>query len=120
MEDCYVTAVLSKDDRVCGVETNHGAIDCDYFVNCAGFWARQASPCTLIIYNVGIYNDVLLPLRRCCDAVRVPCTATSARRDSILCFHFFFCVLLGTLLAHRTVHNCAEFIVLHFIDFLLM
>ncbi|XP_026736560.1 pyruvate dehydrogenase phosphatase regulatory subunit, mitochondrial-like, partial [Trichoplusia ni] len=41
MEDCYVTAVLSKDDRVCGVETNHGAIDCDYFVNCAGFWARQ-------------------------------------------------------------------------------
>ncbi|KAF9412520.1 hypothetical protein HW555_008989 [Spodoptera exigua] len=42
MEDCSVTAVLSKNDRVCGVETNHGAIECEYFVNCAGFWARQA------------------------------------------------------------------------------
>ncbi|KAJ8738008.1 hypothetical protein PYW08_000603 [Mythimna loreyi] len=41
MEDCSVTAVLSKNDRVCGVETNHGAIECEYFVNCAGFWARQ-------------------------------------------------------------------------------
>lgn len=41
MEDCYVTAVLSKNDRVCGVETNRGAIECEYFVNCAGFWARQ-------------------------------------------------------------------------------
>lgn len=41
MEECSVTAVLSKNDRVCGVETTRGAIECDYFVNCAGFWARQ-------------------------------------------------------------------------------
>ncbi|KOB76949.1 Uncharacterized protein OBRU01_04874 [Operophtera brumata] len=41
MEDCAVTAVLSRDEKVCGVETTRGAIDCQYFVNCAGFWARQ-------------------------------------------------------------------------------
>ncbi|XP_028034780.1 pyruvate dehydrogenase phosphatase regulatory subunit, mitochondrial [Bombyx mandarina] len=41
MEDCSVTAVLSKDDKVSGVETTNGAIECDYFINCAGFWARQ-------------------------------------------------------------------------------
>ncbi|CAG9136949.1 unnamed protein product [Plutella xylostella] len=41
MEDCSVTGVLSKNDRVCGVETTHGPIECEYFVNCAGFWARQ-------------------------------------------------------------------------------
>lgn len=36
MEDCAITKVLSKDDRVCGVETTMGSIECDYFVNCAG------------------------------------------------------------------------------------
>ncbi|XP_028166816.1 pyruvate dehydrogenase phosphatase regulatory subunit, mitochondrial isoform X4 [Ostrinia furnacalis] len=41
MENCSITKVLSKDDRVCGVETTAGAIECEYFVNCAGFWARQ-------------------------------------------------------------------------------
>lgn len=41
MENCAITAVLSKNEKVCGVETTHGAIEADYFVNCAGFWARQ-------------------------------------------------------------------------------
>ncbi|CAH0401761.1 unnamed protein product [Chilo suppressalis] len=41
MENCAVTAVLSKDGRVSGVETTQGAVECDYFVNCAGFFARQ-------------------------------------------------------------------------------
>ncbi|XP_049885226.1 pyruvate dehydrogenase phosphatase regulatory subunit, mitochondrial [Pectinophora gossypiella] len=41
MEDCSVTAVLSKDEKVSGVETTQGAIECEYFVNCAGFWARE-------------------------------------------------------------------------------
>lgn len=41
MEDCAVTAVLSKDDKVSGVETTHGNIECEYFINCAGFWARK-------------------------------------------------------------------------------
>ncbi|KAI5640957.1 FAD dependent oxidoreductase domain-containing protein [Phthorimaea operculella] len=41
MEDCSVTAVHSKDGKVSGVETTQGAIECQYFVNCAGFWARK-------------------------------------------------------------------------------
>lgn len=41
MENCAVTAVMSRDEKVCGVETTHGTMECDYFVNCAGFWARQ-------------------------------------------------------------------------------
>ena len=27
--------------RVAGVETEHGVIECDYFVNCSGIWARE-------------------------------------------------------------------------------
>ncbi|XP_063546967.1 pyruvate dehydrogenase phosphatase regulatory subunit, mitochondrial [Cydia strobilella] len=41
MENCSITAVHSKDDRVAGVDTSHGSIQCEHFVNCAGFWARQ-------------------------------------------------------------------------------
>ena len=41
MEDCAIKAVHSKDGRVSGVATTHGSIECQYFVNCAGFWARQ-------------------------------------------------------------------------------
>ncbi|XP_059055385.1 pyruvate dehydrogenase phosphatase regulatory subunit, mitochondrial isoform X5 [Achroia grisella] len=41
MEDCAVTGVSSKDGKVSGVETTRGYLQCQYFVNCAGFWARQ-------------------------------------------------------------------------------
>lgn len=41
MEECSIRAVHSKNGRVSGVETTQGAIECEYFVNCAGFWARQ-------------------------------------------------------------------------------
>lgn len=41
MEDCAIKAVHSKDGKVSGVDTTHGSIECQYFVNCAGFWARQ-------------------------------------------------------------------------------
>ncbi|KAJ2954097.1 hypothetical protein O0L34_g2314 [Tuta absoluta] len=41
MEDCSVTAVHSKDGKVSGVDTTQGSIECQYFVNCAGFWARK-------------------------------------------------------------------------------
>lgn len=41
MEDCSITAVHSKEGKVSGVDTTHGSIECQYFVNCAGIWARQ-------------------------------------------------------------------------------
>lgn len=41
IEDCSVTKVVVRDDRVVGVETNKGIIECDVFVNTAGTWARK-------------------------------------------------------------------------------
>lgn len=60
MEQCAVTSVLSKEDRVSGVETTHGAIECEYFVNCAGFWARQVSQsfvCVLLLFSRNTTNS---------------------------------------------------------------
>ena len=36
IEKVSVNKVLTEDDQVCGVNTTHGDIKCDYFVNCAG------------------------------------------------------------------------------------
>jgi pyruvate dehydrogenase phosphatase regulatory subunit len=41
VEQCSVTEVLQKDGRVVGVNTTSGPTSCVYFVNCAGFWARN-------------------------------------------------------------------------------
>lgn len=32
--------VICDGEKVTAVETNKGTIECDYFVNCGGFWAR--------------------------------------------------------------------------------
>lgn len=52
VENCAVTEVLQANKKVEGVNTSRGYIDCDYFVNCAGFWARNvgqlSSPCVKI------------------------------------------------------------------------
>lgn len=56
-ENCEVTNVLSKDDKVCGVETTKGYIQCDYFVNCAGFWARKVGTLS--------HPQVKVPLTSC-------------------------------------------------------
>lgn len=41
VERCSVTETISANGKVSAVNTSLGMIDCDYFVNCAGFWARQ-------------------------------------------------------------------------------
>ena len=41
VEQCAVTQVLQDDNRVSGVRTSKGSTECEYFVNCAGFWARN-------------------------------------------------------------------------------
>lgn len=41
VENCTVAEVIQKNGKVSAVNTSHGLINCDYFVNCAGFWARQ-------------------------------------------------------------------------------
>lgn len=41
VENCLVTGILVEQERVIGVETNHGTIICEKVVNCAGQWARE-------------------------------------------------------------------------------
>ncbi|KAK9745982.1 Aminomethyltransferase folate-binding domain [Popillia japonica] len=52
-EDVKVKKVLTKNSRVAGVDTELGTVHCEYFVNCAGMWARE----------VGLNSD---------PAVRIP------------------------------------------------
>ncbi|XP_069681446.1 pyruvate dehydrogenase phosphatase regulatory subunit, mitochondrial-like [Periplaneta americana] len=40
-ENCKVLQVLTENARIKGVETNLGTVFCEYFVNCAGMWARE-------------------------------------------------------------------------------
>jgi len=40
-EGVSALSVTKKNGAVTGVTTNHGPIECDYVVNCAGMWARQ-------------------------------------------------------------------------------
>jgi pyruvate dehydrogenase phosphatase regulatory subunit len=40
VENCQVEKVLQSDHRVNAVQTNLGTVECVYFVNAAGFWAR--------------------------------------------------------------------------------
>ncbi|KAK3085891.1 hypothetical protein FSP39_010084 [Pinctada imbricata] len=40
-EGVGVNRVVSSKGRVSGVETTHGKIDCQSFVNCSGMWARD-------------------------------------------------------------------------------
>lgn len=42
LENCAISGVKSNKGKVCLVETsNQGDFECDYFVNCGGFWARE-------------------------------------------------------------------------------
>lgn len=40
-ENCKVTKIVTQNNRIKAVKTNHGTIECEHFVNCAGFWARN-------------------------------------------------------------------------------
>lgn len=41
IEKCSITEVSQRNELVSSVQTDRGRIDCEYFVNCAGFWARS-------------------------------------------------------------------------------
>lgn len=41
VENCSVLKIIQQYGRVKAVETTNGSVECVYFVNCAGFWARQ-------------------------------------------------------------------------------
>ncbi len=55
IEGVTVADVVVKDGRVRGVTTDHGDIETDYIVNCAGMWAR----------TLGKQSGVNIPLHAC-------------------------------------------------------
>ncbi|GLV45547.1 uncharacterized protein CBL_02567 [Carabus blaptoides fortunei] len=40
VENCTITRIYQENGRVTGIETDLGPVECEYFVNCSGFWAR--------------------------------------------------------------------------------
>lgn len=41
IENCAVKKIGTKNGKVSFVETTAGTVECDFFVNCTGFWARE-------------------------------------------------------------------------------
>ncbi|XP_021921510.1 pyruvate dehydrogenase phosphatase regulatory subunit, mitochondrial isoform X2 [Zootermopsis nevadensis] len=41
IENCAVQQILNHNGKVVAVGTNRGTVECQYFVNCGGFWARK-------------------------------------------------------------------------------
>ena len=42
-EDTGVVGILTKNNRVVGVETDQGTIKCDAIALCTGLWSREAA-----------------------------------------------------------------------------
>jgi len=57
VEDCAVRQVMTEGGKVKGADTQQGSINCEFFVNCGGFWAR----------NIGQMSEpfVKVPLHPC-------------------------------------------------------
>jgi pyruvate dehydrogenase phosphatase regulatory subunit len=41
IENCAVQQILNQNGKVVAVGTSRGTVECQYFVNCGGFWARK-------------------------------------------------------------------------------
>ncbi|GMQ86195.1 MAG: FAD-dependent oxidoreductase [Acidimicrobiia bacterium] len=53
LENVAVTGIVENGGAVTGIDTDHGVIDAEYVVNCAGMWARQ----------LGARSGVTIPLQ---------------------------------------------------------
>ena len=40
-EKCKLEKIIKRDNQIRGVKTEHGTINCEYIVLCAGMWSRQ-------------------------------------------------------------------------------
>jgi glycine cleavage system aminomethyltransferase T/glycine/D-amino acid oxidase-like deaminating enzyme len=40
-EKCKLEKIIKRDNQIRGVKTDHGIINCEYIVLCAGMWSRQ-------------------------------------------------------------------------------
>lgn len=41
IEDCKLLEVVCDKGKVVAIDTSMGPVECDYYVNCGGFWARK-------------------------------------------------------------------------------
>lgn len=41
LENCKLLEVVCDNGKVVAIDTSMGSVDCDYYVNCGGFWARK-------------------------------------------------------------------------------
>lgn len=41
VENCKLLEVVCDGDKVIAIDTTMGSVECDYYVNCGGFWARK-------------------------------------------------------------------------------
>ncbi len=55
IEKCPVTKILTKNNKIVGVETNYGKIDCEYVVLATGMWSRQIAK--EIDVSIPLYPD---------------------------------------------------------------
>ncbi|KAF2368189.1 Glycine cleavage T-protein-like N-terminal [Trinorchestia longiramus] len=55
VEHCEVNKVVVKENKVVGVETNKGIIECEIFINAAGTWARHIGLLSEPIVRVPIH-----------------------------------------------------------------
>lgn len=57
-ENCAVTKVTNQNGQVSAVETTHGTVKCEHFVNCAGFWARNVGKLSEPYVKVSFQEDI--------------------------------------------------------------
>ena len=55
IEKCPVKKILTKNNRIVGVETNYGKIECEYVVLATGMWSRQLAK--EIDVSIPLYPD---------------------------------------------------------------
>ena len=54
-EKCKVTKIVTRENSVEAVETSRGKIECEHFVNGAGFWARSVGRLSVPYVKVSVY-----------------------------------------------------------------
>jgi 4-methylaminobutanoate oxidase (formaldehyde-forming) len=55
IEKCPVKKILTKNNKIVGVETNYGKIECEYVVLATGMWSRQIAE--EINVSIPLYPD---------------------------------------------------------------
>ncbi|CAD7086927.1 unnamed protein product [Hermetia illucens] len=55
IEHCAVKKVRQAEGKVRGVDTTSGPIECDFFVNCSGFWAREVGKLSSPVVKVPLH-----------------------------------------------------------------